>query len=351
VPTSLRAVAFVLAQTVGLAALSGCTSARYVTQAAAGQEQLNGRGVSISEVVSEQRLDKRTRSLLAHVAPIKAFGERHGLRKTNNYERYVRIGRPAVVWVVSASDPVRFRPRTWKFPVVGSITYTGWFDPREARSYAHGLEHEGWDVDVRPSQAYSTLGWFDDPILSTMVGEGPEALGDLADVVLHETLHATFYIPGQSTLNESMASFVGDTLSVQYLDEALGPGSAEKEAFLGLRARGEVRGAMMRGAYEELAMLYASRRPRAEKLAEKKRIIDALRVKLEIRRPLTNATFIQYRTYGSGKPEMAELWKLCGGSLPRMLAALERARAASASAPPHTDPALLLRPVIAGGCE
>lgn len=339
-----------LALSLAASALSGCASARYVTQAAAGQEQLNGRGVSITEVVEEGRLDKRTRGLLAHVSRIKAFGERHGLRKTHNYERYVRIGRPAVVWVVSASDPLRFRPRTWRFPVVGSITYTGWFDAREARSYAKDLAKEGWDVDVRPSQAYSTLGWFDDPILSTMITDGPEALGDLADVILHETLHATFYVPGQSTLNESMASFVGDTLSVRYLDETLGEGSEEKALFLEARARGEAKGKLMRGAYEELAELYKTRLPRETKLAEKKRIIDALRAKLAIKRPLTNATFIQYRTYGSGKKEMAELWQLCGESLPRMLGALERVKTISASAPPHTDPGVLLRPVIAGGC-
>lgn len=329
---------------------SGCTSARYVTQAAAGQEQLNGRGVSIEEIVSEGRLDKRTRALLAHVPRIKAFGERLGLRKTRNYERYIRLGRPAVVWVVSASEPLRFRPRTWSFPIVGSITYTGWFDRHEARSYAAELEREGWDVDVRPSQAYSTLGWFDDPILSTMLEDGPEALGELADVVLHETLHATFFVPGQSTLNESMASFVGDTLAVQYLDETLGEGSAEKESFLELRRRGEQRGRLMRGAYEELAALYASTVPRETKLTEKKRIIDHLRHELAIKRPLSNASFIQYKTYGSGKEEMAQLWELCGRSLPRMLGALERVRVLARTARPHTDPGALLRPVIAGGC-
>lgn len=344
----LHLVAFAV---FALSSLSGCASARYVTQAAAGQEQLNGRGVSIEEVVTEGRLDKRTRELLAHVPRIKAFGERHGLRRTRNYERFVRIGRPAVVWVVSASEPLRFRPRTWSFPVVGSITYTGWFDRREAVSYAKDLSGEGWDVDVRPSQAYSTLGWFDDPILSTMITEGPEALGELADVILHETLHATFYVPGQSTLNESMASFVGDTLALEYMDETLGDDSEEKQAFLEQRARGERRGKVMRSAYEELAKLYAGRFPRATKLAEKKKIVERLRAELSVKRPLTNATFIQYRTYGSGKEEMAQLWALCGRDLPRMLTALDRVREVASRSRPHTDPGVLLRPVIAGGCS
>src|SRR5690606_29365400 len=143
-----------------------------------------------------------------------------------------------------------FRPMTWRFPIVGSITYTGWFDRDEARAYADGIARRGWDVDVRPSGAYSTLGWFDDPILSTMISSGPDALGGLADVVLHETLHATFFVPGQSTLNESVASFVGDELALRYLDETAGPDSPERAEFVAGRERAERRGQRMREAYE-----------------------------------------------------------------------------------------------------
>jgi len=318
---------------------AGCLPVRYITQAAAGQEDLNRRGIAIDEVVKGGHLDKRTRDLLAHVAPIKAFGERYGW-----------ISRPAVVWVVSACHPLAFRPRAWKFPIVGSITYTGWFDRKEAKAYADELAAEGWDVDLRPSQAYSTLGWFDDPILSTMISDGDDALGDLADVVLHETLHATFYVPNQSTLNESVASFFGDELAAKYLDEARGPDSPEKASFLEARARGTRRGQVMKAAYAELAKLYASKLSREEKLAEKKRITDALRAELKIKRPVTNATLIQYKTYGSGKPELAELLATCGGSFPRMLKTLDRVRPIAAASPPHTDPAILLRPLIAGGC-
>lgn len=330
---------------------AGCgTGLRYVTQAAAGQEKLNARGIAIQEIVEGSHLDKRTRSLLSHVARIKAFGERQGLRRTNNYERYVWIDRPAVVWVVSACNPVAFRPKTWRFPVVGSITYTGWFDREEAKAYGAELAARGWDVDVRPSQAYSTLGWFDDPILSTMIASGDEALGDLADVVLHETLHATFYVPGQSTLNESVASFVGDELAVRYLDETLGPDSKEKESFLAIRARGERRGKVMKKAYEELAKLYASSLPRDQKLAEKRRIVGALRATLEMKRPVTNATLIQYKTYGSGKEELRALFEQCGRDMPRFIRAMERVRPIAAAAPPHTDPAVLVRELAKGGC-
>ncbi len=334
-----------------LLSLLGCAPVRYITQAAAGQEDLNRRGVSIQEVVDGQHLDKRTRDLLAHVADIKAFGERHGLRRTRNYERYIRLDRPAVVWVVSACHPLAFRPRAWKFPIVGSISYTGWFDRKEARAYADDLAKHGWDVDVRPSQAYSTLGWFDDPILSTMIAEGDEALGDLADVVLHETLHATFYVPGQSTLNESVASFFGDELALLYLDETVGADSPEKSSFLATRTRGEQRGAVMKAAYAQLATLYARRDvARNEQLAEKKRILDNLRAELSIKRPVTNATLIQYKTYGSGKTELAQLFAACGRDFSRMLRSLERVKPIARAAAPHADPGVMLRPLLADGC-
>ncbi|MBX3185448.1 MAG: aminopeptidase [Labilithrix sp.] len=335
---------------LALVGLTGCFPLRYVTQAAAGQEQLNGRGVEIAEVVEKGYLDKRTRELLAHVPAIKAFGERHGLKHTSNYERYLWIGRPAVIWVVSACHPLRFRAKAWSYPIVGSITYTGWFDRKEADAYAAELRAQGWDVDVRGSQAYSTLGWFDDPILSTMISKDPDALGDLADTVLHETLHATFYVPGQSTLNESVASFFGDHLAMRYLDETVGPDSIEKAKFMQYRVRAEARGKKMRVAYDELTKLYASNLPKEQKLALKKEITEALRAEIQLRRPVTNATLIQYKTYGSGREEMGQLLEACGGDFTKMLRALERLKPAARKAKPHTDPAILLREVLAEGC-
>lgn len=331
--------------------VTGCLPVRYVTQAAAGQEDINSRGISIEEVIEGGHLDKRTRTLLSHVSRIKRFGEAYGLKRTNNYERYVRIDRPAVVWVVSACQPLAFRPRVWKFPIVGSITYTGWFDRTEAKAYADELAREGWDVDLRPSQAYSTLGWFDDPVLSTMLGDGDEALGELADVVLHETFHATFYVPGQSTLNESLASFFGDELAVKYLDQTVGSDAPERRAFLAARERSDRRGRVMKAAYEELAALYASSLPRERKLADKRRITRELRAQLELKRPVTNASLVQYKTYGSGKAELAELLAQCGGDFPRMLNTLERIRPVAAVSSPHADPAILIRPLITAGCK
>jgi predicted aminopeptidase len=332
---------------------TGCTSLHYLTQAAAGQEDINVRGIAIDEIVEGHHLDKRTRELLANVPRIKAFGEAHGLAHTKSYTRYVWLPRAQVVWIVTACHPLAFAPKVWKFPIVGSITYTGWFDRKEADDEAARLRGKGWDVDVRPSPAYSTLGWFDDPILSTMFRkEDVDALGDLADVVLHETLHATYYVPGQSTLNESVASFFGDGLSVQYMDEVLGPDAPEKKAFLATRVRSEKRAKRMQVAYLELEALYASKKPREEKLAEKAAILEKLEKDLRMTRHVTNATLIQYKTYGSGKEQLNELLQRCGGDYKRLLAGLQRVKPIARTAPPHTDPARLLDPVLhEGGCE
>lgn len=341
-----RALAIVLALLV-----SGCGGQlRYLTQASVGQEELNRRGIAISEIVEGQHLDKRTRELLAQVAGIKAFGEENGLRHTKNYERYVWLKGPAVVWVVSACHPLAFRPKTWTFPITGSITYRGWFDKEEAKADVEELKRQGWDVDMRASQAYSTLGWFDDPIVSTMLTTGDEAIGELADVVLHETLHATFYVPGQSTLNESVASFYGHSLAMKYLEAKYGPDSKELRVFASGRRSGEARGQRMKKAYGELEELYKSKLPREEKLAEKQRITDELRRDIKLSRPVTNATLIQYKTYGSGREEMEALFEVCGRDHKRMLAALEHVREITKTARPHTDPGLLLKPLLGRGC-
>lgn len=343
--------ALVSATVLGLAALStGCTELRYLTQASAGQADLMDRQVEIDRIVREGHFSKRTRALLAEVAPIKAYGERHGLRATDSYRTFVHLERRAVVWVVSACDPLSFRSKTWTFPVTGSITYLGWFHEDEAHAFGNDLRARGWDVDVRPSPAYSTLGFFDDPVLSTMFVEGEAGLGELADTILHESLHATYFVPGQSTLNESVASFVGEHLAESYLDESRGGGSAEKKAYVELEAWIEERGERMKTAYSTLEALYASNLRPAEKLVRKGALLAELRAKNHSKGDLNNATLVQYQTYGSGRAELERLYQSCEKSWPRFLRTLKEWRPLFSKTQPHEDPAKLLAPLLGRGC-
>ena len=342
---------FVPLAAVLLLVLSGCTTGRYLAQAGCGQIDLLLRARDIGAAAADPRVDPHVRALLAQVPEIKKFGEQNSLRPTGNYHRYVQLDRPAVVWVVTASEPLRFHSKTWSFPIVGSVPYLGWFDPGDAHELADSLHEEGWDSDVGAADAYSTLGWFDDPVLSTMISDGDEATGLLVNVILHESVHATLYVDGQTRFNESLAEYVAGKLTLTYLDQRYGPRSAVKAAYLEAERRGADRGARMHRAYEELAAVYASSRSRAEKLADKRRILDELRRETNFRRPINNATLSAFKNYNSGTPELDALLSTCGGSWARFfgaLSALKRKGAFPASNQADLGP--VLRPLIEGGC-
>jgi predicted aminopeptidase len=320
----------------------------YLAQAGAGEDEILNRSRDVEDLVREGRLRPRERRLVAEVSQMKRFGEAHGLKATTNYRKYARLDREAAVWVVSACEPLRFRSKTWTFPIVGSITYTGWFKLADARREAAELAAEGWDVDVRPAAAYSTLGWLEDPLLSTMLDDGLEARGDLANDVLHESTHATFYVAGQSRLNETVASFVGDRLAMKYMREVAGPETMETRAYEASEERRAGRGQAMRAAYVELEALYASARANGDKRAEKARVLARLAIEVAAKRPITNATLVQYATYHTGEAELRELFLACGEDERRLLAALRRAEPERDQ---ETDVGAIVRPLLARPCE
>src|SRR5664280_430428 len=204
---------------VGVAGLSlpGCGSLGYLYQAANGQLALMNHARPVEELLKDPQTPPRLRRLLSENGPIKEFAEKQGLKPTRNYREYVQMDRPVAVWVVIASEEFRFKAKEWSFPLVGSFNSLGWFASADADAYAAGVRKEGWDVDVRGAAAYSTLGWFHDPILSTMIPEGDGAMGALVNTVLHESLHATVYVNNQSYFNESLACVVADKLTPEYL--------------------------------------------------------------------------------------------------------------------------------------
>jgi len=339
---------------LGLALLlvqASCTSLGYVRQAAGGQYDLITRARPIDELVAAKRVDPRTRFMLSHVASIKQFGERHGLAATPNYTKYVRVDRPYIVWVTSASDPLKFHSKSWTFPLVGSFTYLGWFNRADAYTFAADVQREGLDVDVRGSTAYSTAGFFEDAVLSTMMRKGKAGLGDLTNTVLHEMTHATFFVRHQSTLNESVANFVGDHLAEVYLREELGEDAEETVAYLAAKRVSDERGRAMRAAYRSLEVLYASKKPDREKLADKGALLGRLHDELHFRRPINNATLIQYKTYHSGQEELASLLAACGGSFPDLLRTLDRLETQTFPKSQEKEIGPIVLPLLATRCR
>ena len=347
----LKVHALVALTAISLFALSGCTTGRYLAQAGCGQIDIAMRARDIGSVANDPHVAPRIRSLLAMVPDIKKFGEQNSLRPTGNYHRFVQLDRPAVVWVVTASEPLRFHSKTWWFPIVGTVPYLGWFDRSDAHELADDLAAQGWDADVGAADAYSTLGWFDDPVLSTMISGGDEAVGSLVNVILHESVHATLYVDGQTRFNESLAEFAAGKLAVVYLDRRFGVGSHEKAAYLDAEHGGEERAAKMHRAYEVLAKVYASSRSREEKLAEKHRILTELRRETRFRRPINNATLSAFKNYNSGTPELEALLGACGGSWARFFDTLKGLKKkGSFSSGNQADLAPVLAPLIQRGC-
>ncbi len=333
-----------------LCVMTGCTKLSYIRQASAGQNDLVVRARSIDLLVSEERVDGKTRRWLSHVAPIKKFGEHYGLAATDNYRKYVRLDRPYVVWVTSASDPLHFKSRSWSFPFVGSFTYLGWFDRKDANAFANDVRAEGLDVDVRGSGAYSTAGFFEDAVLSTMMRNGKAGFGEMTNTILHESAHATFFVRNQSTLNESVANFLGDRLAEMYLREKLGPENEETVAYLASEQLQESRGRALRAAYRTLEALYASTKPDAVKLAEKSALLLQLRKDTTFKRPINNATLIQYNTYNSGQEELALLLAACGGSFPRLIANLKTLESKKLPKSQEKEIGTIILPLVRSKC-
>jgi predicted aminopeptidase len=265
----------------------------------------------ISEVLQNVRVPKKTRELLGEIARVKEFAEKYGIQPTQNYTHYVSLDRPAAVWVVSASPALRLESKQWSFPGFGSFPYLGWFSLDRAQAFQKALEAQGWDVDLRGARAYSTLGWFKDPILSSMISEGPEALGELVNVVIHESVHATLYIPDQSYFNESLASFVADRLTPLYLDQSRGQNSEEKQTYLSLEKKSRANLMLISAAYQKLERIYSAQISDDEKMSQKRYIFSQLQTDLKRSKEINNATLMQYKTYNTGEEGLDQFFRQC----------------------------------------
>ncbi|NVB78032.1 MAG: hypothetical protein HOV81_06520 [Kofleriaceae bacterium] len=307
----MKAALALLASVASLAS-SGCLYTEYVAQAAHGQFELLGKSRPIDEVVNDPDTPTRTAMLLAEIPEIKDYGRSYGLKIRKNYERYSSLGRPAAVWFTGAADPVSFTPRKWCFPIVGCFAGLGWFDEDDAVRFKLALEAQGYDALVRPASAYSTGGWFPDPVLSTMLGGGDDALPELANVILHESVHATVLINDEPFFNESLASYVADALTDYWITQRFGPGSPEDVAWTLGQALHLPRVARLLAAYKSLKTVYDSHQTREQKLAQKAKIIDELVTDLSLRKRPNNASLTEVRVYNGGATPLLLAHRACG---------------------------------------
>ena len=190
-----------------LAGFALTPTGRYLVRGAWQEALILGRRRPIVELIADPATEDAVRHRLQLVLHARDFAaDSIGLETGQSFTTYSPIGRDTLLLVLSAAHRDRLEAYTWWFPVVGRVPYKGFFDFRRARSSAFALDRDGLDVYLRPASAFSTLGWFDDPLLSTTLFADTLSL---ANTVIHELTHNSFYAPGQAVFNESFANFVG----------------------------------------------------------------------------------------------------------------------------------------------
>jgi predicted aminopeptidase len=294
------------------ALLAGCETLSYYGQAAGGQLALMARAQPVGEVQADAVLRER----LARATAIRDFASRElALPDNSSYRSYAGLDRPYALWNVVAAPEFSLAPVRSCFPVAGCVAYRGYYAEEGAERYARARREEGYDVIVYGVPAYSTLGWFDDPLLSTFI-HYPEA--DLARLIFHELAHQVAYAKGDSTFNESFAVVV------------------EREGLRRwLAAQGRTPGALrdigpeIAAARATLGALYRSRLAPDAMRARKREVMESLRPLLQRIPSLqgqapNNAFLASYATYNEMVPMFEKLLAEEGGDLRAFYARVKR---------------------------
>ncbi len=238
--------------------LGACSMFGYYGQAVSGQLHILTHRQKIDQLLEDPATDPQLKTRLAEVAAIRRFAaDALSLPLDSQFSTYVDLGRPFVVWNVFAAEEFSMEPRSWCYPVAGCVSYRGYFDEAAAQAFATDLRMEGLDVYVGGIAAYSTLGWFSDPVLNTVLNRREH---QLAALVFHELGHQVAYAKGDTEFNESFATAVEregqrrwlqarvDAETRRELEESIATELQRQEQFV----------ALVQAAAEDLRLLYAS---------------------------------------------------------------------------------------------
>ncbi|MEY4642200.1 MAG: hypothetical protein RLZZ227_2194 [Pseudomonadota bacterium] len=239
--------------------LGACDTLGYYTQAVSGQLYILTHRQKIEGLLDNPATDPGLRARLGTITRIRAFaGDSLALPVESHYATYVDLQRSYVVWNVFAAPEFSMEPRTWCYPVVGCVSYRGYFNEKAARDFARELKDQDLDVYVSGIVAYSTLGWFSDPVLNTLMNRQEH---QLAALLFHELAHQVVYVRGDTEFNESFATAVEREGQRRWLEANTAEPSrrAELETAIGTeRQRQQQFIALVQSATADLRVLYAS---------------------------------------------------------------------------------------------
>jgi len=253
--------------------LYGCTNLPYYAQAVDGQMEILRRAQPISMIVADPNADKTLKRVLSKVVLLREFASRDlKLPDNESYTSYADLKRPYVVWNVYAAPEFSTELKKWCFVAAGCVDYRGFFSKEKAERFAEELKSEGYDVHVGGIRAYSTLGWFDDPVLNTFIGYSEI---ELARLIFHELAHQVVYVQDDSVFNESFATLVAQEGISRWLESN---GTAEQQgAFDAKQNRETIFTNLISYHRKHLKELFSSRANDSEKRASKLHIFSELR--------------------------------------------------------------------------
>jgi len=328
---------------VAIALIASLSGGCYLLQSAEGQLSLMSKREPIASVIDKPSTPPKLRAQLQSVTAIRDFASRElKLPDNGSYRKYADIGRAYVVWNVVAAPEFSVDAKKWCFPIVGCVGYRGYFVEARARHFAAGLHAQGFDVVVGGVAAYSTLGHFDDPILSTMVNWDDV---ELAAIIFHELTHQLLYVRNDASFNEALATTVEEEgvrrwLESQGRDQDLAEHLLEQNRYLQVIA-------LLSEARAHLRVLYASGLPPPLMRERKREAFEALRESYSALREhwgghapfdawfaqdINNAHLASIATYYACVPGFERELKAVDGDLPafyrrvRALAKLEQAQ-------------------------
>jgi len=311
-----------------LAPLAGCQALGYYGQAIGGHLSIITAGQPVDQLIADPATDGQLRRRLEVAREARDFASAElGLPDNDSYRSYVDLGRPFATWNVIAAGEFSVDAETWCFPIAGCVAYRGYYAEDAAEGYAAGLRTRGLDVAVNGAVAYSTLGWFDDPLLSSMLrGDQLRTVG----LIFHELAHQRLYVADDSDFNEAFATFVEHEGVRRWLAARRQEGDGEARYAAGL-ARREDFAALLGEARAELAAIYASDADAAAKRRAKAAGFDRLRTAYAtlrdgrwegysgydrwFDRELNNAHLVAVATYFRWVPAFAALYRQSGGEL------------------------------------
>ena len=298
--------------------LSSCSSLSYYSQAAQGQLELLTDSRPIDDWLADPATNSKLRHRLEAARQIRRYAiQEMKLPDNGSYTNFTNIKRPYVLWNVVATPELSLKPMQWCFPVAGCVNYRGYYNKDDAQAYARELRAQGRDVEVGGVSAYSTLGWFSDPLISTFINY-PDA--ELARLIFHELAHQVVYVPGDSRFNESFASAVEEAGVEMWLEKFGNPAMREAYERYSTRRKDFLR--LLLKYRRELERTYAGPGGDEDKRIAKARLFLALKDEYQVLKanwggyagydrffaePLSNAHLASIATYNDYVPAFRAL--------------------------------------------